>query len=226
MAKHGKKPAPTSLNWQAVENVPDAFHLGTVASYWRKKGLWWAMRKVGSGAESKTETKKFRGPAPAKAWAEEFALEAAKKKLELREQRLAAKQAVKDAAAEARKRLTWGRMPLGERQLGVDQVWAMKSQARCENQILVVEIRKTTVLVLTRRGEEPWDPTKRDVRVIEAVTRLYRFVGMKGERLLQPGEELPPVPVPALEPIPAVVSKRGRARRDAAAPTDEAPWLF
>lgn len=228
MVKRGQQPAPIALNWKAVENVPDAFHLGTTASYWRKKGLWWAMRKVGTGAETKIETKKFRGPGPAKAWAEEFALEAAEKKMELRVRKLAAKQAARDAEIEARKRLTWGRMPVGGRQLGKDQIWAMKSRALRANQVLIVEIRKTTVVVLTRKGEEPWDKAPRDVRMSTGLTRLYRYVGQLGEPAGQ-GEDLPEVPIQAvaqeLEPAFAPRGRRGRAQVDRR-PMEMAPWLF
>lgn len=227
MVMRGQKPAPTALNWQPVENVPDAFHLGTTASYWRKKGLWWAMRKVGSGAETKVESKKFRGPAPAKAWAEEFALEAAQKKQELRAKKLAAKQAVKDAAIEAKKRLTWGRMPAGDRQLAKDQIWAMKSRALRTNQVLIVEVRKTTVVVLVRKGEEPWDKAPRDVRMSTGLTRLYRYVGTQGEPEGQGGdlqEDLVPQAAPAPDPGPAG-GRRGRAQADRR-PMEMAPWLF
>ena len=228
MAKHGQKPAPIALNWQSVENVPDAFHLGTTVSYWRKKGLWWAMRKVGSGAETKVETKKFRGPAPAKAWAEEFAREAARKKMELRERKAAVKQAAKDAAIEARKRLTWGRMPAGNRQLGKDQVWVMKSPALRTNQVLIVEVRKTTVVVLVRKGEEPWGKAPRDVRMSTGLTRLYRYIGQLGEPEGQgedPAEDLVREPALELDPAPTSGGRPGRAQLDRR-PMEMAPWLF
>ncbi len=154
-------------DWRPIEGLQKGFQLGSHGSVWKGAKGWWASRK---GEEN---IQRFKGPNQAKAWVEE-PLRIAH---EARMAKVAARHEERSARAEEKALRTWGDVTPEDRVLQPGQVWALKDPAYPDRQLLVLGVRKDTVVALTRVDGTPWSGCKRDVRSIESVPRLYRLVG-------------------------------------------------
>lgn len=170
------KPPRFKPDWQPVVGCESAFRLGNHGSYWKGKKGWWASRKGDENIKGP-----FRGPNQARQWVEEPLREIHAKRVE----NFLGRQQDRLAEAEAKVRRTWGELAPEERVLQPGQVWAMKDPAYPDRQLLLVSIRKDTVVALVRAGEAPWSQSKRDVRAIQGIPRLYRLIGMENTEVLQ-----------------------------------------
>jgi hypothetical protein len=156
--------------WVPFPEMPQAFFLvgskGTL--YWRGSKGWWAQRPDSDG---------MVGPFPrdhqARKWAEEPARLAHEQKL----QATLARAAAREAAAERAQAKTWGTLPPGEREFRPGQVWGMKQEAHRDHQVLILHLRKESVLVLVRSEKSPWRTCPQDVRSHHALLHLYRYQG-------------------------------------------------
>lgn len=152
--------------------MPSLFRCGK-ASYWHGIKGWWADR--GNGEDMGGP---FRGPRIAQAWAEGPLRAEFERQEQVREEKRQTRQAAQEQREEAKARRTWGDAPADARGLSVGQIWAMKQEAFKGRQVLILEIRKTSVVVLTRaQPKERWKHANRDVREARGLLRVYRLVG-------------------------------------------------
>jgi hypothetical protein len=137
--------------------------------YWRGTKGWWAQRPGSDGMVGP-----FSRDHQARKWAEEPARLAH----ELKRQADAAKLATEAARAEEVQGRTWGSLPPAERQLRPGQVWAMKQEAHQNHQVLILQLRKESVLALIRSDKKPWGACPQDVRSNHALLHVYRYLGV------------------------------------------------
>jgi hypothetical protein len=164
-----KKPA-FNPQWQCLDGLSKAFTWGKKASYWKGTKGWWAKRE-GTAAMGGP----FKTPKQAREWAEEPF------RAEFEEGQQFARQLAEErnAQVEAKARQTWGELPPEERVLRPGQIWQMKQEKFQDRQVLILDVRKDTVVVQARSGEIPWEECLRDTRSIPGVLRLYRYLGRK-----------------------------------------------
>ena len=163
-----RKPVPYKPEWVPFHGMQQAFSLvgakGTL--YWKGTKGWWAQRPGSNGMVGP-----FSREHQARKWAEEPARLAYEQKV----QAATAKMAAKDAKKEELQRSTWGALPPGERKLRPGQVWAMKQEAFKDHQLLILQLRKKSVLALIRSDKKPWRVCARDVRSNHALMHIYRY---------------------------------------------------
>ena len=163
-------PAPYKPEWVPFPGMHQAFSLvgskGTL--YWRGTKGWWAQRPGSEGMVGP-----FSRDHQARKWAEEPARLAHEQKV----QADIAKAADKEAEAEKVLKNIWGSLPQGERQLRPGQVWGMKQEAFKDHQVLILQLRKQSVLALVRSDKKPWGVCQQDVRSNHALMHLYRYQG-------------------------------------------------
>ena len=163
-------PAPYKPEWVPFQGMHQAFSLvgskGTL--YWRGTKGWWAQRPGSDGMVGP-----FSRDHQARKWAEEPARLAHEQKV----QADLAKAANKEAEAEKVLRNIWGSLPPGERKLRPGQVWGMKQEAFKDHQVLILQLRKESVLALVRSDKKPWGVCPQDVRSNHALLHLYRYQG-------------------------------------------------
>lgn len=172
---------------QWIQAGAGIFQWGRKAAYWKGKKGWWASRQDVEGIKGP-----FRTPGAAQKWAEEpfreqhrqaqvKARDEALKTQEGRKAKRAAQQArVAELAQEreVRELATWKGLPVELRKVGPGQVWAMRDPRFEQHQILVVEVKKTIVVVLARDARAtPWRGRSPESRTLSHLPRLYRLVG-------------------------------------------------
>lgn len=171
MAKHGN--AAHNLEWEPMDGLPKAFTLkgepGT--SYWKGNKGWWASRKGTKGIQGP-----FKGSALARTWAEEPFLEKARARAAKTEERKAARQAARE---EAQIKIWGSQLHPEERRLAKGQIWVMRHPKFPTHQILIMDVRKDSVVALIRSDDTPWKNCPHDVRSHHAILRLYRFVSIE-----------------------------------------------
>jgi hypothetical protein len=168
MAK--QKPAPYKPEWVPFQGMHQAFSLvgskGTL--YWRGTKGWWAQRPGSDGMVGP-----FSRDHQARKWAEEPDRLAHEQKV----QADLAKAANKEAEAEKALKNIWGSLPPSERKLRPGQVWGIKQEAFKDHQVLILQLRKESVLALVRSDKKPWGVCPQDVRSNHALLHLYRYQG-------------------------------------------------
>lgn len=166
----GRRQETFKAEWIPFDGMPKAFSLvgakGTL--YWRGKVGWWAQRPGTSGMQGP-----FSRDYEARRWAEEPLRQAFERKAQARADKAAAQEAQREAALAS----TWGALPPEARKLRPGQVWAMKAEAFQEHLVLIVELRKESVLALVRSDRKPWGICPKDVRSHHALLHLYRYQG-------------------------------------------------
>ncbi len=165
-----RTPAPYRPEWIPFPGMQQAFSLvgskGTL--YWRGTKGWWAQRPGSEGMVGP-----FSRDHQARKWAEEPAREAHAQKVQAAQ----AKAARRSAEAEQVQLNTWGVLPPAERKLCPGQVWGMKQESFQDHQLLILQLRKESVLALIWSGKKPWGLCPQDVRSHHAILRLYRYQG-------------------------------------------------
>jgi hypothetical protein len=136
--------------------------------YWRGTKGWWAQRPGSDGMVGP-----FSRDHQARKWAEEPDRLAQEQKV----QADIAKAANKEAQAEKVLTNIWGSLPPDERKLRPGQVWGMKQEAFKDHQVLILQLRKESVLALVRSDKKPWGVCPQDVRSNHALLHLYRYQG-------------------------------------------------
>ena len=174
-------PKRAEFMWSAVPGFPSLFRCDG-AAYWKGGKGWWADQ--GDGVNHGP----FRGPRLAQSCAEEQ-LRAKQAEREAKAQLRAEQKTARQAAREDEKaRETWGTVSAADRRLAPGQRWSMKQLYLESNEILILEVRKKTVVVLARADGRPWSRAERDTRSLGTVPRLYRLLGTARipKRFLQP----------------------------------------
>ncbi len=163
-----RTPGSYKPEWIPFGGMQQAFSLvgakGTL--YWKGTKGWWAQRPGSNGMVGP-----FSRDYQARKWAEEPARLGHEKKV----QAAAAKIAAQAAQKEELQRSTWGTLTPGERKFRPGQVWAMKQAAFKEHQVLILQLRKQSVLALIRSEKKPWRACPQDVRSNHALLHLYRY---------------------------------------------------
>lgn len=163
-------PKQAPFIWTPVPGFPSLFRCQG-AAYWKGMKGWWA--DPGDGVPCGP----FRGPRIAQACAEEqlrAKLAERKAKAQAKAEEVSARRKLRE---EAKARETWGKVPADERHLAPGQRWSLKQLYREAHEILILEVRKTTVVVLARSDGRPWSKAERDTRSLGTVPRLYRLLG-------------------------------------------------
>jgi hypothetical protein len=136
--------------------------------YWRGTKGWWAQRPGSNGMVGP-----FSRDHQARKWAEE----PARLTHEQKTQAALAKAAAKEAEAEKTLASIWGALPPDERKFRAGQVWGMKQEAHRHHQVLILQLRKQSVLALIRSDNRPWGVCPQDVRSHHALLHLYHYLG-------------------------------------------------
>ena len=165
-----RRSAPYKPEWVPLDGMAEAFALvgSKGAVCWRGRKGWWAQRpgsEIAHGPFSRNHQ--------ARKWAEEPARLAFEKERE----DAANKAADKKAKAEVAQKKIWGDLSPEERKLRPGQIWAMKAAGHQDHQVLIVDLRKQSVLALVRANKRPWGVCSQDVRSNHALLHLYRYVG-------------------------------------------------
>lgn len=163
------RPPRFEAPWTCTNEAMPCYQWGKRAAVWRGAKGWWASRQGQEGIQGP-----FRSMKQAQAWAESPWRERHDAKiasvLEAKETK-AALQAAKEAA-------TWGGLPEEKRSLAAGQVWALRDGRLAGYEILILEVKRTTAGVLSRRSQsEPWKDAAKEVRSLATLPRLYRLVG-------------------------------------------------
>ena len=165
-----QRPAPFKPEWVPFPGMRNAFSLvgfkGTL--YWRGTKGWWAQRPGSDGMVGP-----FSRDHQARKWAEEPARLAHDLKVKATLAKLAAKAAETEKAQVS----IWGSLPASERKLRPGQVWGMKQEAFKDHQVLILQLRKQSVLALVRSDKTRWRACPQDVRSNHALLHLYRYQG-------------------------------------------------
>ena len=163
-----RKPVLYKPEWVPFGGMQQAFSLvgakGTL--YWKGTKGWWAQRPGSNGMVGP-----FSRDHQARKWAEE----PARLEFEQKAQAATAKMAAREAKREELQRSVWGALAPEERKLRPGQVWAMKQEAFREHQVLIVQLRKQSVLALIRSDKKPWRACPQDVRSNHALLHLYHY---------------------------------------------------
>ena len=156
--------------WIPFDGMAQAFSLrGAVTTlYWKGRAGWWAQRAGDT---------KIHGPFSREHQARKWAEEPSRIAFEKRILDAAARDAAREAKEEQVQVNIWGSLPTAERKLRAGQIWGMKAKAHESHQILIVDIRKGSVLALVRSGKRPWGICVTDVRSNHALLHLYRYLG-------------------------------------------------
>lgn len=176
--------------WKPVDGLEDYYTLTKAVSCWRKGRRWYATRP-GVTPEEGLLVERFRSKRAAMAWAEEDVMRRWDQALE--KDRLRAQMAATG---------TWGEVPVNDRMLTEGQIWGLKNPRLHTHQVKIMDVRKETVVVLVREMGEPWGD--RDVRGIQDLLRLYRYIGRAGD----PAIDFDHVPVPQKPDLPIKEKKQ------------------
>ncbi len=158
-----------SAQWTCTNEAMPCWQWGKRAAVWKGGKGWWASREGQDGIQGP-----FRSMKQAQAWAESPWREKHDARMALKTEA----EETRAAALRAKEESTWGGLPEEARKIAVGQVWALRDGRLAGYEVLVLEVKRATAGVLSRRSQsEAWAEAPREVRSLATLPRLYRLVG-------------------------------------------------